>query len=288
MRTFLKLWLPLLSILIWGCQNGAGAGAQQGERGSFEIAQLEEDGLPVIRDPEPTGSFKHNAELFTQGLVYSEGVLYESTGVRGESRVLSLDPQSGEMKTEQRLDDRFFGEGLTVVNGRLYQLTWQAGVCLLYSKPDLEPVGELFYGTQGWGLTNIGDMLVLSDGSSTLRFVTSKALVPKRSVIVKDGKNLEVQQLNELEWIGDEIWANIWMTDKIARIDPETGKVKSWIQFTKLVKQTQVNEAGVLNGIAYDPETDTLWVTGKLWDRVYRFEKASKTFGINSSPPDSP
>lgn len=286
MRILLKLLLPLLCMLVWGCQNGVGA--DQDRRGTFEIAQLDEDGLPVLKDPEPSGWVKHNPELFTQGLLFSEGLLYESTGVRGESKILSLDPKSGEVSVLRELAPDLFGEGLAEVDGQLYQLTWQAGKCLIYDKPSLEPAGELFYGTQGWGLTNSGDLLVLSDGSATLRFVTSKALIPKRSLLVKDGKGLEVYQLNELEWVGDEIWANVWMTDKIARIDPKSGKVKSWLQFTSLVKQTQNNEAGVLNGIAYDPGSDTLWITGKLWDKIYRYDQASKTFGFSSSPPGSP
>lgn len=279
-----RVWTVLILLCLtcgWGCTKSPDASATPAEKGPFPTSPLPDDGLPVLRDPEPSGFLEHDQNHFTQGLLFSDGHLFESTGREGESKVLKLDPKTGETKKKVSLRDDLFGEGLAEIEGKLFQLTWRAGLCLVYDRATLEPKGELFYGTQGWGLTVSPEkLLVFSDGSSSLRFMTPDSLVPQKTITVTDGKGQPVSQLNELEWVKDEIWVNIWMTDGIARVDPETGKVKSWIQLSKLVDETQLNRDGVLNGIAYDEASDTLWLTGKLWPRIYRFEKASQVFGF--------
>ena len=244
------------------------------------------DGLPYLVDPVPDGSLEHDPNDFTQGLVYSKGSLYESTGRNGESRLRRLDPATGAVEKTQRLGEQHFGEGLAAFEGRLYQLTWTSSVCFVYDQKTLTQEKELFYNGQGWGLTTSPKekLLVFSDGSETLKFLEPSNLVTKRSLVVTDGRGQPVSNINELEWVRGEIWANIWMTDRIARIDPETGKVKSWLLLTKLSGQEHDEAEDVMNGIAYDPDADVMWLTGKLWHRIYRFDDVEEKFFSQASP----
>lgn len=237
------------------------------------------DGLEVLRAPSPSASFEHDKNSFTQGLLFHKGALFESTGRNGQSKVRKLKLESGTVEAEVEVPEEFFAEGLAFLDGSFYQLTWQAGVCLIYDE-QLAPQGQLLYGTEGWGLTVQPEkkQLIFSDGSPQLRFLSPKNLITQEKRLVVDGAGQEVKYLNELEWVRGEIWANVWMSDVVCRIDPETGKVKSWIKFEKLVQENQTSDEDVLNGLAYDPESDSLWVTGKLWTKIYRFDDVSKIF----------
>lgn len=241
---------------------------------------LPDDGLPYILDPVPDGSLEHDPNDFTQGLVYSKGYLYESTGRHKHSKLRRLNPSSGKVEQTQRLAEEHFGEGLAALDGSLYQLTWTSNVCFVYDQKTLTLSKELFYNGQGWGLTSSPKerLLVFSDGSDVIKFLNPDNLVRVRSINVTDGLGRPVGDLNELEWVKDELWANVWMTDRIARIDPQTGKVKSWLVLSKLTSQEHDEAEDVLNGIAYDPEADVLWLTGKLWHRIYRFDEAEEKF----------
>ncbi len=258
-----------------GCRTGLPANARPSVQPSPP-----KDGLPYIVDPVPDGSFEHDPRAFTQGFAYSKGHLYESTGRNGESALRRLNVATGEVEKTQQLEDQHFGEGLTIFEEKLYQLTWTSNVCFVYDQETFTRQKELFYNGQGWGLALNPEerLLIFSDGSDTLRFLDPTNLVSKRNLVVTDGQGQPVANLNELEWVRGEIWANIWMTDRIARIDPKTGKVKSWLLLTKLSGQEHDEDEDVLNGVAYDHDGDVLWLTGKLWNRVYRFDDVTETF----------
>lgn len=225
------------------------------------------DGYTIIN------TYPHDASAFTQGLVFADGVLYESTGLYGQSSLRQVDLASGAVVQQYNLDSQYFGEGLTLFNDNLYQLTWQAQTAFVYNKESFDPpLDTLFYPTQGWGLTHDGQHLIMSDGSATLYFRDPQTLVEVRRVTVYDEKGL-VNRLNELEYIKGEIYANVWHTDQIARIDPATGQIKRWLNLEGLLEPGAVSHSeAVLNGIAYDAYNERLFVTGKLWPTLFEIE----------------
>lgn len=281
----------LLLVATVGCQ---GALSRQNDKPAPVVAKVPAtpDQLPVAENPPIAGSIPHDTNAFTQGFLFLDGKLYEGTGRVGQSRIRALNPDSGAVETEAAAPEEVFGEGLAFLDGLFYQLTWQSGVCLVYDR-QLEFQKQLLYGTEGWGLTADPEkrQLIYSDGSSTIRFVDPNNLVTQRKIEVTDGNGRKVSQLNELEWVRGELWANVWMSDVVCRIDPATGKALGWIKFTDLVKQNQTSNEDVLNGLAYDPDSDTLWVTGKLWPNIYKVEKISETLletDTGVKPPDKP
>ena len=248
------------------------------------------DGVPTLTNLKPDGSFAHNPQDFTQGLLYADGALYESTGRTGESKVRRLNAKSGEVEETREVAPEHFGEGLASYEGSLYQLTWTSQVSLVYDRATLQPQRQLFYTGEGWGLTVSPEekLLVFSDGSPSLRFLDPSNFISKRQVPVTDGKGQPVENLNELEWVRGEVWANVWLTDRIARIDPKTGKVTGWVLFTELMAQNHKGTEDVLNGIAYDPVGDTMWITGKLWPTMYRFDDVKNKFFKDTAPESTP
>ncbi len=217
-------------------------------------------------------TYPHNPESFTQGLIYADGALYEGTGQYGQSRLLKVDLQTGEALQSHELTDDLFGEGITLLDGSIYQITWQSRVGFVYSQADLSQTKTFTYTTEGWGITHDGSRLIMSDGSSTLYTLDPTTLEQRPLVEVVD-QNGPVSQLNELEYIDGKIYANIWMTDRIAVIDPQTGRITAWVDLTGLLPQEERRGTdAVLNGIAYDPATKRLFVTGKLWPRLFEIE----------------
>ena len=221
-------------------------------------------------------SYPHDAGAFTQGLVWHDGLLYESTGMHGESDVRRVLLESGEVMEEVPIDDLYFGEGITIFDDRVYELTWQAQTGFVYDADTLDLRGSFTYPTEGWGITHDGEQLIMSDGTDTIYFWDAETLTENGRIHVHDG-DLPIIRLNELEYIDGEIYANIWQTDFIARIDPETGAVTGWIDLSGLL--TAEEQAGlsnpsnaVLNGIAYDAENGRLFVTGKLWPTLFEIE----------------
>lgn len=282
----------LLALLLLGGCKATGEPSQDSshpETARFPVPPPPQDGAPVLANLKPDGSFPHNPKDFTQGLLYAEGALYESTGRNGESKVQRLNAQTGQAEKTHDLDAQYFGEGLASYQGSLYQLTWTNQICLIYNPRTLSQERQLFYPNQGWGLTVSPEekLLVFSDGSDILRFLDPSNLVSKRQVQVTDSKGAPVDNLNELEWVRGQIWANIWLTDRIARIDPQTGKVVGWVLFTELMNENHKETEDVLNGIAYDPASDTMWITGKLWPTMYRFENVSEKFFSAATPSTS-
>lgn len=214
-------------------------------------------------------TFPHDPNAFTQGLEFHGGALYESTGIVGQSGIRKVALETGKVLQQLRISPPFFGEGITIINGRLIQLTWQNQTGLVYKFPELQFVKQFSYSGEGWGLTNDGKQIYMSDGTEQIRVWDPVTFKEIRRITVRDGTR-PVSALNELEWVRGEIWANVWQTDKIVRIAPATGKVVGWIDLSALPRDRAV--ADVLNGIAYDAATKRLIVTGKLWSKVYQIE----------------
>ena len=197
------------------------------------------------------------------------GTLYEGTGLRGRSSLRRVDLETGEVQKIRLLPDQFFGEGIAVVEDRVVQLTWQSNTGFVYDGQTFQLLQEFHYPHEGWGITHDGERLIVSDGTSTLRFWDPNTLEPIGQVEVFDDTG-PVTQLNELEYVRDEIYANVWQTDRIARIDPVTGQVGGWIDLGGLLNLVDDGASiDVLNGIAYDAQSDRLVVTGKLWPFLF-------------------
>lgn len=228
---------------------------------------------------EIVNSYPHDPAAFTQGLVYTNGILYEGTGLNGRSSLRMVDLQSGSVKQQVDLSQEYFGEGITLVGNRIIQLTWQNQRGFVWEVGEsFKPIKDYSYTTEGWGITHDQSQLIMSDGSDTLYFwdialLTNDATQPserKRLPVRANGE--PVLRLNELEYVEGEIFANIWQTDQIARIDPTTGNVIGWIDLTGLLKPAERAGADVLNGIAYDDAGDHLFVTGKLWPKLFEIK----------------
>ena len=228
-----------------------------------------EPGAPPI-EYRVVAEHPHDRTAFTQGLVFAHGALYESTGLRGQSSLRKVEPATGRVVRKRRLSDRLFGEGLALVGDELYQLTWTAGRAFVLRLKDFLLLREHRYAGEGWGLAWDGGRLVMSDGSATLRFRDPATFRVEREVEVRDGAR-PVEALNELEFVEGAVYANVWRTDRVARIDPASGAVTGWLDLSPIVARERASgEAGVANGIAWDGRT--LYVTGKLWRSVYGLE----------------
>lgn len=224
-----------------------------------------------VQTAKVVATFPHDTTSFTQGLVFADGELYESTGLNGESSLRRVDITTG--RTLQRIDvpAEYFAEGLALVGDELLQLTWQTRVGFVYDRRTFARKRTFTYKTEGWGIAYDGaSRLVMSDGSDTLTFLDPKTLAVIRTLRVQDAGN-PVGNLNELEWVEGELWANVWMTDRIARISPNSGVVNAWIDLASLYPRAQrMPPADELNGIAYDKATRRIFVTGKKWPRLFQ------------------
>jgi glutaminyl-peptide cyclotransferase len=240
-------------------------------------------GEPPMEPTAPTEtvqqvrSYPHDSTAFTQGLVWLDGRLYESTGRYGQSSLRIVEVETGRVVQKVDLAQTYFAEGLAAVGDTLYQLTWKEGVAFLYDAATLRPLGQVAYTGEAWGLASDGRRLIVSDGSSYLTFVDPGTFQVDTTIRVTDAGQ-PVDQLNELEWVRGEVWANVWHTNQIVRIDPQTGRVKGRLDLTGLIPQVRDPEA-VLNGTAYDPQANRLLVTGKLWPRLYEISVPSLGIG---------
>lgn len=219
-----------------------------------------------------TASFPHDTNVYTQGLVFSQGLLYESAGQYGESKLLSRKLESLTPLQSHRLQRSLFAEGLTLLDNKLYQLTWKSGRAFVYDSQTLKLTGEFHITGEGWGLTDNGRQLIMSDGSHLLRFLNPENFDIIRTLAVTyQGKPL--RQLNELEWIDGQIFANVWQTDWIVMINPDSGLVEGKVNLRDLLPAgLRSRRTDVLNGIAYDADDKRLFVTGKYWPRIYQIE----------------
>ncbi len=217
-------------------------------------------------------SYPHDPSAFTQGLVFQGGRLFESTGGYRESTVRIVHLESGRVLHQRRLADEWFGEGLAMADGLLYQLTWKAGTGLVRDAETLEVVREFRYPGEGWGLAAGNGSLVLSDGSASLRFLDTQNLGEIHRLQVLDGTS-PVTGLNELEYVDGDLYANVWPTDRIVIIDPSTGRVRGWLDLAAILPIVfRGPRIDVLNGIAYDEDAKRLFVTGKRWPRLFEIE----------------
>ena len=217
-------------------------------------------------------SYPHNINSFTQGLVYHEGYLFEGTGKNGQSSLSKISLEDGEVLMSKSMSQRYFGEGIEIVDDKIYQLTWQSHIVFVHDKETFESIESHYNATQGWGLAYDGSHLILSDGTATLQFIDPRTFVPVRKIEVSLAGNA-ISQLNELEYINGEVWANVWQTDFILRIDPISGEVNSIVDLTGLSEQTRLGSSeAVLNGIAWDADAERLFVTGKHWANLFEIE----------------
>lgn len=265
------------------CGNGGAAQETRAVEPVRETARASEDPPPKPSpDPDATpvwgyrvvAEYPHDRYAFTQGLVFDGGRLFESTGGYGVSDVREVELTSGRVIRRRRLEPRFFGEGLVFRDGQLVQLTWQQQTAIVYDAADLRPLFQERYTGEGWGLAFDGERLILSDGTPRLRFLHPDSFAPLGAVTVTD-RGAPVSQLNELEWVDGALLANVWHSDRIARIDVATGKVTAWIDFTGLIDVPPVppsDPQNVLNGIAWDAAGKRLFVTGKNWPKLFHVE----------------
>jgi glutamine cyclotransferase len=216
--------------------------------------------------------YPHDSNAFTQGLILVDGKLLESTGQEGSSSLRSVELATGKILKKVDVPSPYFAEGITVLNGKVYQLTWQHEQGFVYDAQTLEKVGHFDYEGEGWGLTTDGQSLILSDGSSRIKYLDATSFRVTRTISVVDGTKA-IDQLNELEFVQGEIYANVWHANRIAVIDPQSGRVKAWIDLTGLMPEGERLDAeAVLNGIAYDQANGKLYVTGKLWPRLFEIK----------------
>ena len=221
-------------------------------------------------------AYPHDSQAFTQGLIYLDGHLYESTGLNGRSTLREVDLESGRVLKEISLPQQYFAEGLTNWGSTLIQLTWKKNVAFVYDRATFRLLKTFHYPWEGWGLTQDGKHLIMSDGSETIHFLDPDTFKQERKIRVTD-RGKPVQNLNELEYIHGEIYANVWMSNRIARISPSTGKLLGWIDLSGILPSVEVTgEGAVLNGIAYDAAHNRLFVTGKDWPRLFEIQVVKK------------
>jgi len=222
-------------------------------------------GYTVVR------SYPHDRAAFTQGLIFRGGVFYEGTGLNGRSGIRKVKIETGEVLQARPLSQEYFGEGITDWKGQIVQITWQSEVGFVYDINSFEQTKRWTYTGEGWGITHDDARLIMSDGSSSLRFIDPATLKETGRITVKDG-DAPVERLNELEYVKGEIFANVWQTERVARISPKDGRVTGWIDLAGLLPPGERAGTDVLNGIAYDASGDRLFVTGKLWPRVFEIK----------------
>jgi len=258
-----ELGACVLAVLMFAGDGASGVHARF--LGRVEISQ--KTGQIPILGVRVVRAYPHDPHAFTQGLEYYGGYLYESTGIAGQSTLRKVLLRSGEVLQKVSLPPQYFGEGLTMFHGKIYQLTWLSKTGFVYDLRTFRKVGEFSYDMEGWGLTHDEKSLIVSDGTNKIRYLDPVSFAVTRTVEVYAGGEAVVN-VNELEYINGEIFANIWHVPRIARINAHSGQVVAWIDLTTIAAMEQRGDEGVLNGIAYDKAGDRLFVTGKNWAKV--------------------
>ena len=241
-------------------------------------------GAPAWAASAPVGgytvvkAYPHDTAAFTEGLFYRDGFIFESTGLKGRSFIRKWNLETGVSEQERIVDSRYFGEGIVDWKNRLYELTWTDETGIIYDIDTFERIGEFSYPGEGWALTRDDKRIMMSDGTSFIRFLDPETLKETGRIEVTD-HGVPVRNLNELEWVKGELLANVWQTTRIARIDIKTGNVTGWIELAGLLKEAGVTGTrdDVLNGIAYDAAGDRLFVTGKLWPKLFEIKLTPPT-----------
>jgi glutamine cyclotransferase len=219
--------------------------------------------------------YPHDPDAFTQGLQYVDGVLYEGTGLHGKSSIRRVALETGKVELKRDVPAQYFGEGITVWKNDLIELTWQSHVAFVYDRETFQPKKQFTYPGEGWGLTHDGVSLIMTDGSDELRYLDPVSFAEKRRLKVT-AAGAPLRNLNEIEYVKDEIFANVWQTDYVARIAPATGKVTAYIDLRGLLSPAEREKTDVLNGIAYDATRDRLFITGKLWPKLFEIKVVRK------------
>jgi len=228
-----------------------------------------------IQGYKVVAKYPHSTESYTEGFFYLDGLFYEGTGIAGHSALLAIQPETGKPVQKHELAPEYFGEGIVDWGPNVYQWTWKSHICFVYDRFSLRPLKQFTYTGEGWGMTRTARELITSDGTATLRFRDPETFKETHHIVVKDGTRV-INELNELEFIHGEIYANVWHQDVIARISPKDGHVIAWINLAGLLPADQmVNEESVLNGIAYDAQHNRLFVTGKQWPTVFEIRVVS-------------
>jgi glutaminyl-peptide cyclotransferase len=261
----IRLILALvLSLLCLQCNGG---GSTNGTPANTAVnAPVPKYGYQIVN------IWPHDPNAFTQGLVFLDGKLLESTGQEGRSSLRNVELQTGRILKKVDVPEPYFAEGLALLNNKIYQLTWQHERGFIYDAASFERIGDFKYSGEGWGLTTDGQSLILSDGSNRIRFLNPDSFQVTKTIAVRDGQT-PIAELNELEFVNGEIYANIWHDDRIIAIDPQTGRVTAWIDLRGLLQPGDTTDPeAVLNGIAYDQSGNRLFVTGKLWPRVFEIK----------------
>ena len=259
------LFIVFVCLFTLDCQNAPTATTEKSGTEAVPVY-----GYEVVHD------FPHDTDAFTQGLVVQDGKFLESTGEVGHSSLRRVEIETGKVIEKVDVPPPYFAEGITLLKGKIYQLTWQQHLGFVYDAWTFDKLGEFNYTGEGWGLANDGVSLILSDGSNNIRFLDPDNFQVKKTIAVLDGQS-PIAELNELEYVKGEIYANVWHADRIARINPETGAVVGWINLQGLLARGEVtDDEAVLNGIAYDETSDRLFVTGKLWPKVFEIRLTQK------------
>jgi glutamine cyclotransferase len=220
-------------------------------------------------------TYPHDRTAFTQGLQYVDGYLYEGTGLNGRSSIRKVNLDTGEVVQSRSIAPEYFGEGIAVWKGMLFELTWRSQIAFVYDRTTFEPRRTFSYTGEGWGLTHDGTSLIMSDGSDALRFLDPNTFQERRRIRVT-AVGAAVRDLNELEYVDGQIYANVWQTDYVARIAPDSGTVLGWIDFTGILSEADRAGTDVMNGIAYDAARHRLFVTGKLWPKLFEVSLVQK------------
>ncbi|HEU0184832.1 MAG TPA: glutaminyl-peptide cyclotransferase [Blastocatellia bacterium] len=269
-KTLFSIAISLALVACIGCGGGASRAEIQPSDPMTATSRVPTYTYEVVK------AYPHDTRAFTQGLVFHQGLFYESTGMNGSSSLRRVELETGKVLKKIDVPTQFFAEGLALLKGRLYQLTWQTQRGFVYELDSFNKIREFGYAGEGWGLTHDTSSLIMSDGSNRIRFIDPETFEVQRMITVQDGGR-DVTQLNELEYIKGEIYANIWMQDRIARIDPQNGKVKAWIDMSGILPpQARSDPGAVLNGIAYDESSDRLFVTGKYWPKLFEIKLTQK------------
>jgi glutaminyl-peptide cyclotransferase len=259
-QTAVFIGLLSLSLTSAGCNGGVSS--------TTNSAAANRNGAAPSFGYEVVNVYPHASDAFTQGLEYHDGKMFESTGGEGTSSLRLVEVETGKVLDKLDVPLPYFAEGLTLLNGKIYQLTWQHQVGFIYDATSLSKIGQFNYQGEGWGLTNDGQSLILSNGTNQIRFLDPGTFKVVRTIAVVDA-NRPIENLNELEYLNGEIYANVWHRDVIAIIDPQTGRVNAWINLRGLKPAGATDEEAVLNGVAYDAARQRLFVTGKLWPKLF-------------------
>jgi glutamine cyclotransferase len=282
MRQLIGILLLTAFFAVAGCNGSAGTQTNSlpidaAPSGTAANGNASRDNAPAsVYGYEVVNTYPHDAQAFTQGIIFQDGAFIESTGLERRSTLRRVELQTGRVLQKVDVSPYFFAEGMTLFGGKIYQLTWKGEKGFVYDPKTFEKTGEFKYTGEGWGLTHDADSLILSDGSDRIRFIDPNTYEVKRTISVRDAGHA-VEEINELEYVKGEIYANVWHEDRIARIDPRDGRVTGWIDLSGLLKPGEVtDEEAVLNGIAYDEQGNRLFVTGKLWPKIFEIKLRQK------------